>query len=45
LRVCNGIIITFMHLGFRSDLPDPQSQNPRNSAAIPSVLLNKIRKI
>jgi hypothetical protein len=45
LRVCNGITITFMHLIFRSSLPDPQSQNPRNSAAIPVVLLNQIRQI
>jgi len=28
-----------------SSLPDPQSQNPRNSAAIPVVLLNQIRQI
>ena len=44
IRVCNGITITFMHLRFRSSLPDPQSQNPRNSAAIPVVLLNQIRQ-
>jgi hypothetical protein len=34
-----------MHLIFRSSLPDPQSQNHRNSAAIPVVLLNRIRQI
>ena len=45
LWVCNGITITFMHLIFRSSLPDPQSQNPRNSAAITAVLLNQIRQI
>ena len=45
LRVCNGITVTFMHLIFRSSLPDPQSQNPRNSAAITVVLLNQNRQI
>jgi hypothetical protein len=34
-----------MHLIFRSSLPDPQSQNPRNSPAILVVLLNRIRQI
>jgi len=34
-----------MHLIFRSSLPDPQSPNHRNSAAIPVVLLNQIRQI
>jgi hypothetical protein len=33
-----------MHPRLRSSLPDPQSQNPRNSAAIPAILLNQIRQ-
>jgi hypothetical protein len=34
-----------MHLIFRPSLPDPQSQNPQNSATIPAVLLNQIGQI
>jgi hypothetical protein len=34
-----------MHLIIKSSLPDPQSQNPLNSAAIPTVLLNQISQI
>lgn len=44
-RNCHGIAITFMHLIFRPSLPDPQLQNPQNSAAIPTVLLNQISQI
>jgi hypothetical protein len=32
---------TFSHLIFRSSLAAPQSQNPRNSAAIPVFLLSR----
>jgi hypothetical protein len=36
---------TFSHPIFRSSLAAPQSQNPRNSATIPVVLLNRRNQI
>jgi hypothetical protein len=36
---------TFSHPVFKSSLAAPQSQNPRNSATIPVVLLNRRNQI